>query len=109
MAMNSDPGHRIVCAANRFKWFTEPSATSNYTFLVVPSVRHWDHHMHMVMVVVNQGMGKPHQEEQGFLDNNYKFLSRTEAWKVAEAAGQIIRSVGGDTKEGGTLYSENLY
>jgi hypothetical protein len=48
-------------------------------------------------------------EEQGFVDNKGVFLTRTEAWKVAEAAGQIKRRVGSDTLNGGTLFSENLY
>jgi hypothetical protein len=47
--------------------------------------------------------------DQGFLDQHGVFLSRTEAWKVAEAAGQILRRVGGDDANGGTLFSENLY
>jgi hypothetical protein len=47
--------------------------------------------------------------EQGFVDQKGNFLSRTEAWQVAQTANQIIRRVGGDTANGGTLYSENLY
>ena len=50
-----------------------------------------------------------HHFEQGFLDQSGVFLSRTEAWKVAFAAGQVKFCVGGDTANGGTLYSENLY
>lgn len=49
------------------------------------------------------------KSEAGFVDNFGNFLTRTEAWKVAEAAGQILYRVGGDTANGGTLYSENLY
>lgn len=44
--------------------------------------------------------------EQGFIDQRGNFLGRQEAWQVAQAAGQIIRRVGGDTEAGGTLYSE---
>lgn len=47
--------------------------------------------------------------EQGFVDHHGIYLDRQEAWKVAEAAGQIVRRVGGDTVKGGTPYSENLY
>jgi len=46
---------------------------------------------------------------QGFIDQFGAFLTRTEAWPVALAAGQITHRVGGDTTNGGTLYSENLY
>lgn len=49
------------------------------------------------------------EHDQGFIDQFGAFMSRTEAWKVAEAAGQIIRRVDGDAVDGGTLYSENLY
>jgi hypothetical protein len=44
--------------------------------------------------------------EQGFVDQFGVFMSREEAWKVAEAAGQIKYRCGGDGKE---LFSENLY
>lgn len=46
---------------------------------------------------------------QGFVDNRGNFHNRQEAWKIAEAAGQIFRRCGGDDYNGGTLYSENLY
>ena len=55
----------------------------------------------------------------GFVDNEQQFLTRTEAWRVADAAGQIRRPTGwekdysqarpagvGDEK---LLFSENLY
>lgn len=47
--------------------------------------------------------------DQGFIDQQGKFLTREEAYIVATAAGQIIKQVGGDTVNGGTLHSENLY
>ncbi|MDR6421298.1 hypothetical protein J2801_003586 [Paraburkholderia phenoliruptrix] len=84
--------HRIVCAANR----------KRFTGHVVLGIRHWDAFMRGI-----DSEGDP--VDQGFIDNRGKFLSRAEAWKVAEAAGQIIRRVGGDEKDGGTLYSENIY
>lgn len=73
---------------------------------VIPGVRHHD-------VLMNYNIrrmdlsGNPWV--QGFLDRHGRFHSRTEAWKIAEAAGQIKYRCGGDTKDGGTLYSENLY
>ena len=36
-------------------------------------------------------------------------VKRREAWSVAQSAGQIVRRVPGDEKNGGTLFSENLY
>ncbi|MFC4706080.1 hypothetical protein [Paraburkholderia caffeinitolerans] len=65
-------------------------------------LRHWDAFMHRM-----DTEGDP--VDQGFIDNEGRFLGRVEAWKVAEAAGQIVRRVGGDHVDGGTLYSENLY
>ena len=94
---------RIVCAANRL-----PDGT------ILIGARHWDKWMHQqndgrVPVEPNTHPGVFEDEEQGFIDNRGNFLSRTEAWKVADEAGQIIYRVGGDTADGGTLYSENLY
>ncbi|MEQ0775910.1 hypothetical protein ABLT15_26750 [Paraburkholderia tropica] len=85
--------HRIVCAANR----------KRFTGEVVLGLRHWDAFMQGVL----ETEGDP--VDQGFIDNRGQFLSRIEAWAVAHAAGQIIRRVGGDDSNGGTLYSENLY
>ena len=44
--------------------------------------------------------------EQGFINQQGKFLTRYEAWIVASNNGQIKRRVGGDRKR---LFSENLY
>lgn len=83
---------RVVCAANR----------KRFTGEVVLGLRHWDAFMKKL-----DTEGDP--VDQGFVDSRGTFLSRTAAWKVAYAAGQIIRRVGGDEADGGTLYSENLY
>ena len=89
---------RIVCAANR------------YGEVVVCGARHWDSVMSEVIGRLRgHGLCQRAQEEQGFIDQKGLFLSREEAWMVAEAAGQIARRVGGDTINGGRLFSENLY
>lgn len=44
--------------------------------------------------------------QQGFVDQFFNFLTREEAWVIAERKGQIVRRCGGD---GEKLYSENLY
>lgn len=49
------------------------------------------------------------KEIQGFLTSKYRFVNRQEAWVIAAEQRQIVRRVGGDTSNGGTLYSENLY
>ena len=87
-------GRRVVCAANR-----HPD-----THEMLLGTRHFDHLMR------NAGAGRAKSfTEQGFIDQHGEFMTRTEAWQVAEAAGQIIRRCDGDTTNGGTLYSENLY
>lgn len=45
------------------------------------------------------------QIDQGFVDQRMNFYTREEAWKIAEANGQIKRVTGTP----GTLYSEDLY
>jgi hypothetical protein len=87
----------IVCAAMR----------DTKTGKVICSVRHWDELSRQRFNSQEEAMD--FNDEQGFVDNKYQFLTRTEAWQVAEAAGQIKRRCGGDTANGGTLYSENLY
>lgn len=88
----SAPPRMIVCAANR----------KRFTGEIVLGIRHWDAFMRKL-----ETEGDP--VDQGFIDQQGLFLNRNEAWKVAEAAGQIRRRVGGDDSDGGTLYSENLY
>lgn len=86
----------IVAAANRFQ----------SDGLIITSVRHYDLLMHAVIAA----LGRTRESmDQGFVDNRRNFLTRTEAWKVAEAAGQIRYRCGGDDRDDGTLYSENLY
>lgn len=88
---------RIVCAANR-----------NLGAAIILGVRHWDSFMH---IQASDYANPEGFAEQGFVDNNREFLTREEAWLVAEKANQIIKRVGGDMNaEGvGKLFSENLY
>ncbi len=85
----------IVCAANKHK----------ETDLIIPGARHFDKFMVDIMKLLSLRK----VWEQGFIDNRRNFHTREEAWKIAKAAGQIRRRVGGDCANGGTLYSENLY
>jgi hypothetical protein len=92
--MTSDPvpKRRVVCAATRF-----PCG------LIVCGARHCDSAMRLQLEAIGR---KYSPADEGFIDQNGVFLTRREAWKVAFAAGQIVRRVGGDGEE---LYSENLY
>ena len=89
---------RVVAAACRVR--------SKPTIMVI-SARHFDNNMHMIIGRFNL---QDHTSwEQGFIDQWNVFMSRTEAWEVAAEAKQILHHVGGDSADGGTLYSENLY
>jgi hypothetical protein len=91
--MSHDLGQRIVAAANKL-----PCG------LVVVGVRHCDD----IMSAQAKASGKKLVKSvQGFIDNKRQFLTREEAWLVAEAAGQIMRLCGGEN--GKRLFSENLY
>jgi hypothetical protein len=48
-------------------------------------------------------------DEQGFMTNKRRFVDRQEAWVIANRENQIIKLVGGNNVDGGTLFSENLY
>jgi len=87
---------RIVCAANK----------NRLNGSIVLGVRHHDKFMMFSEDINSSGWI---DADQGFIDQQGFWLTRQEAWKVAEAAGQIIRRCGGDEADGGTLYSENLY
>jgi len=45
---------------------------------------------------------------QGFVTDTGRFVDREEAWKIAEAAGQLIERAPTDGR-GGTLYSEDVW
>jgi hypothetical protein len=44
--------------------------------------------------------------EQGFIDQHCNFLTREQAWKIAEKHGQIVNH---PEWQSGTLHSEHLY
>jgi len=98
----------IVCAAVRHK----------VSGKVVCGARHGD----CLNALMRYGLdNNPSGEvwECGFIDQHHKFLSRSEAWKVADAAGQIRRPKGFERHydnqrkpnigDEGLLFSENLY
>lgn len=82
----------VVCAAMR-----------NKDGDIICSPRHFDE---IASLQVKSEWVKWRTAEQGFVDQYGTFLTREEAWVIAEANGQIIRRVGGD---GEKLFSENLY
>lgn len=85
----------IVCAAIQ----------SKISRRIICGARHLDEVMRD-QIAHSGGREEWRGAEQGFIDQFCVFVSRQEAWKIAEAAGQIRRRCGGDD---GFLYSENLY
>jgi len=71
--------------------------------LIITGARHLD----TIMRATYKALGRhANADEQGFIDQWGNFLTREEAWIVAERQGQIKHRCGGDGKK---LYSENLY
>lgn len=111
--MSNLPPPRIVCAAIKFT--AKHLDLGGFTTITVIGPRHYDLAMQTQMDCVARLSNdyektiKEGEKEQGFIDQRGKFYTREQAWKIAEANGQIIRRCGGDTANGGTLYSENLY
>lgn len=88
---------RIVCAAVQYP---------DGSMLVGP--RHFDN----IMLQQYRKLGLQYEEDvaiSGFLDQDGNFLNRQEAWVIAMEKGQVRHRTSGDTREGGTLFSENLY
>lgn len=79
--------------------------------IVVLCIRHSDVHFQNIIDVFSKGnettaRNLSWNSEQGFITNKNRFVSRKEAWIIAETAGQIIRN---KEQNVGTLYSEHLY
>ena len=83
--------------------------------MIVAGARHYD----SVMRKAIEKLGLPiHGWEQGFIDQKGAFLTREEAWALADKMGQIRRPTGleenfnprpANMGDKGLLFSENLY
>lgn len=94
--MNSCVIRFVVCAAIR----------STVTGRVLCGARHYDS---IMREHASNGTELHHEwqgSEQGFVDQFGKFMTREEAWLVAESANQIKHHFGGKP---GRLFSEHLY
>lgn len=92
---------RVVCAAIR-------AADGD----VLLGIRHYSMDMHRQIEARSDGkkFAHRHDENQGFIDQRGVYMSREEAFQVAEAAGQIYdREACGTGLNGPKLYSEGLY
>lgn len=102
----NEPMYRVVCAAVRTK-----------QGLIICGARHNDNIMkgvveRIVSLQLSAGI-LPDKEydlfrptEDGFLNNKGEFLTREEAWSIAEKAGQIRPH---PSQKPGVLHSEDLY
>lgn len=97
----------IVCAAMLMK-----------DGLIVPGVRHFSPEMRLVLERIYGEDYHLQVDKQGFVDQMGEFIARVDAWKLADANGQIRRPTGWEDgncprKAGigdeGLLFSENLY
>lgn len=90
---------RVVCAA--IKGYSVARGE-----ILITGARHFDQIMHRIIEQLGLS-GLPNTWEQGFIDEQGKFMTREEAFEVATAAGQICHKTGNpDSKE---LFSEDLY
>jgi hypothetical protein len=74
--------------------------------LVILGVRHFDELMIKQLEALGYTPDNPPRMDQGFVDNDYKWLNRNEAWQVALEANQIHMTTG---TMRGCLHSEDLY
>lgn len=82
--------------------------------LILCAPRHWDLTMRAIGEMIPKFVFTRTATSQGFVDQFGNFLTREEAWIIAEKNDQIKYRVGGDQviKDGktvGRLFSENLY
>ena len=93
---------KVVCAANKYV------SADGSQVIIICGARHWDLLMRSQVEAFDEALWESVKlsEVQGFVDQHGVFLTREEAWIVAEQAGQIVLRCGGD---GVRLYSENLY
>lgn len=95
----------VVCAANIYR-------IGDHIISLLVGARHFDSVMRKQLETIDEEFTPEESTdwEQGFIDQHGVFMTREEAWLVAEDAGQIKYRVGGDMHNGvGKLFSENLY
>lgn len=92
---------RVVCAAIR-------AADQS----VLLGIRHYSADMHAQIDARRDGEKFKHRndQDQGFVDQWGKYMTRDEAYQVAQAAGQVLHpNACGNELDGPKLYSEGLY
>lgn len=103
------PRQRIVCAAMKSEKYGTIIASPRHCDSVATAQMRNAVAAHLNYAPV-EAVGNVFKDwKHGFIDQFGTFFDRQQAWKLAEKRGQIIRRVGGDITNDGTLYSENLY
>lgn len=102
MSESADPVQRRVVAA----------AIRAADGSVLIGIRHYSRDMHAQIQHRKDGQKfvRRHDPDQGFVDQFGVYMTREEAYRVALAAGQIIRpDLCGRALDGPKLYSEGIY
>jgi hypothetical protein len=104
----SPPIRMVVCAANRILTLRLPEDEVGYYLVLGP--RHFSPTMHLhINAMIAAGCGTREDwrgSTQGFIDQKGVFMTREEAFVVAQAAGQVRY---GPHLSGGQLDSSDLY
>jgi hypothetical protein len=99
--MSAKTPERIVAAA--ISYADKGDGWTVY-FEVQAPARHGD----VMAAARKHGLGVELEREQGFSTSRGRFVDREEAWRIAEAAGQLLPRAPTDYL-GGTLYSEDVW
>lgn len=113
-----NPDAHLVIEEKLDKLFVVCAAMLMDDGLIVPGVRHFSPEMRIILERIYGENYHLHVKQQGFINQMGEFMSREDAWKLADASGQIRRETGweeGDKPrlagvgDDGRLFSENLY
>jgi hypothetical protein len=86
--------------------------------LIVPGIRHYSPEMRIILERLYGSNYHEHVKHTGFVNQMGEFMSRKDAWKLADENGQIRRATGFEQDidprpagigDEGILFSENLY
>ena len=96
-----DEDECIMAAACFYK-----AASKDYLLI---GTRHGCRLMHEQIKQTGLTYSDVEEVDDGFITSRGRFISREIAWKIALYSGQIKHRCGGDTINGGHLFSENLW
>ena len=97
----------IICSAVHFKNGAKSNVTGVENGTVIFGKRHNDCN-NVLRGLLGDFVAIPEREQQGFLTSNNRYVSRSEAFKIAKSNNQIIHKMFDNDNEG-SLTSEDLY